>query len=148
MLPKALQFCLLSSIVVCVLINSVASKGSIFTGGGLFSGCCPAALGTCSDGSSGTPCCGRSPCNWWCCNCGSCHGRRKRDVSGALEPTGWQKMDKDGNGHVDKEEAHLHLLAGSCGNYTEKIVDFEHNFKKFDKDGDGKLSYEEINSVH
>ncbi len=56
-------------------------------------------------------------------------------------------MDQNGDGHLDKDEAHSHLKTGGCGNYTEKIVDFEHNFKRFDKDGDGKLSFAEINAA-
>ncbi|CAL8123075.1 unnamed protein product [Orchesella dallaii] len=139
MIGKSAHFILLSAVLAAFLVSMASSQ---------WDACCPSLFGFCGDGSGGTPCCGRSPCNFWCCNCGRCHGRRKRDVSGVLEPTGFQRMDKDGNGHVDKEEAHLHLLSGGCGNYTEKVVDFEHNFKKYDKDGDGKLSYAEINTAH
>lgn len=56
-------------------------------------------------------------------------------------------MDENGDGHLDLIEAHSHLKSGACGNYTEKVVDFEHNFNKFDTDGDGKLSFAEVNAA-
>lgn len=56
-------------------------------------------------------------------------------------------MDQNGDGHLDLIEAHSHLKSGACGNYTEKVVDFERNFNKFDTDGDGKLSFAEVNAA-
>ncbi|CAL8132646.1 unnamed protein product [Orchesella dallaii] len=102
--------------------------------------------GICADGTRSTPCCGHRSCNIFCCNCsdGGCRGRRwARDVAGGHVEE--HEHDKNKDGFYDKHEVHNLILSGTCGNYTEKVGKWEIEFRRMDKDKDGKLSYEEIN---
>jgi len=84
----------------------------------------------------------------FCCNCaGGC--RKAPDFSKKhkrWEPEEEHSFDKNNDGFYDIEEAHERLRSGSCGNYTEKIARFAGEFDRMDKNKDGMLSYEEIDS--
>ncbi|CAL8132640.1 unnamed protein product [Orchesella dallaii] len=98
--------------------------------------------GSCRDGTRGTPCCGYSRCNFFCCDCGEGGCRGKRWARDAADT---HKHDKNKDGFYDKIEIYNLIRSGTCGNYTEKVGTWEAEFRRMDKDKDGKLSYEEIN---
>ncbi|CAL8143437.1 unnamed protein product [Orchesella dallaii] len=101
----------------------------------------------CHDNTWPTPCCAYKACNFFCCNCsdGGCRrGKRSiRDVNDVQQEE--HAHDKNKDGFYEKYEVHNLVLSGSCGNYSEKVGEWETEFHRMDKDKDGKLSYEEIN---
>ena len=59
----------------------------------------------------------------------------------------WAEYDKDGNGHLDKEETKSFVkktLAEMAGGEEFSDDDFEACFKEFDKDGSGTIEKEEM----
>lgn len=106
----------------------------------------------CDDCSDPTPCCGRGPCNAFCCNCddgcrpGYC--RKKREVSSNSTMVDEsdvgnivKALDKNGDGLISVMEGFQHL--------TIKFPDFTENtlmteIMKLDLDRDGFLSSMEI----
>ena len=60
----------------------------------------------------------------------------------------WNEYDKDGNGHLDKEEAKSFVkktlveAAGGEGDFTDE--DFDACFAEFDKDKSGTIEKEEM----
>ncbi|CAL8141063.1 unnamed protein product [Orchesella dallaii] len=125
--------------------------------------CCRINLLTnlCQDGVKGTPCCGVKSCNIFCCNC-SDEGCRVGDHSvwrhywnkavsyvrgnrSLRSIQGDDEHDKNKDGFYDFTEAYNLLLSGTCGNYTDNVARFPKEFKRMDKNHDGKLSYDEIN---
>mmetsp|Transcript_28379 Transcript_28379/g.27326 ORF Transcript_28379/g.27326 Transcript_28379/m.27326 type:complete len:89 (+) Transcript_28379:26-292(+) len=59
----------------------------------------------------------------------------------------WKKYDKDGNGHLDKEETKLFVkqtLFEMEVNDDFSEEDFQGTFKEFDKDGNGTISRDEM----
>lgn len=106
----------------------------------------------CADGTSATPCCGHGGCNLFCCACDQgCRtgsfSRVKRSVEVAVKDTGhFERFDGNGDGHHDIHESFHMFISGGCGeNSTETVLDFKPIFFKYDKDGNGKLSWDEIN---
>ncbi|CAL8121087.1 unnamed protein product [Orchesella dallaii] len=104
----------------------------------------------CDDGTSATPCCGLSACNAFCCACksGCRSGRKKRSTEDLITSAhhNHSRFDKDGDGHHDFDEAREILASGTCGNKSAILADFFVHFDKYDKNGDGKLSFEEMNA--
>lgn len=102
----------------------------------------------CADKTLGTPCCGYLGCNIFCCNCGG--GCRKAEgiesiLSSSSDSTKPLEIhDKDGDGFLNVQEINQMLSNRSCGNFTGNLEDAKMLLVRFDRNGDGKLSYEEI----
>lgn len=110
--------------------------------------CCPRrGGGYCDDGTIVGPiqCCAHGPCNFWCCNCDN--GCRTRDDMASVltgrSTSMLETLDLDHDGHFDRDEARMYVLSINGGDET-KLADLEKHFVHFDKNGDGKLSFDEI----
>lgn len=102
------------------------------------------AIGFCLDQEFVGPllCCGKGPCNIFCCNCDN--GCRPIGPNRRIESTTMlAEFDLDNDGHFSRDEARTYVLSINGGNET-MIVDLEKNFVDLDKNGDGKLSFDEI----
>lgn len=117
--------------------------------------CCPPDNDKCLDGTD-TPefqCCAHGKCNIFCCACadGCRVAKTKRDVSVHHGHSILQKYDVDNDGCFDKKEAHNYWQSGACGrghgNTTLGLEQLEKEFINFDKNHDGKLSFEEIDEL-
>lgn len=111
--------------------------------------CCPNLdpTSTCADGVQVLTfqCCAYGACNFFCCNCdGGC--RRADGQTKSFESTLLKEYDVDGNEHFDLHELRRYVLSGACG-HKSKVVDIEAQFAAFDKNTDGRLSFDEINEV-
>lgn len=144
--PKFFLYATLATLVVFVLESQQVS-----------SACCHNTKETptdrlCADGTSATPCCGVGACNLFCCACArGCRkessSRVKRSVDVAVKETGhFERFDGNSDGHLDLHESfHMFITGGCDGNITGDAYDFKPIFFKFDKDNNGKLSWDEIN---
>ncbi len=103
--------------------------------------------GTCKDGTRATPCCGYRKCNFFCCACGGGCRRPQGRALFEFQPETQQtdsfaQFDLNKDGFQDAKEAFNMSL--SCGkNLT--AGEFQRVFTEFDQDGDGKLSWVELN---
>jgi len=88
-------------------------------------------------------------CNVFCCNCdGGCRAGRKRDAGAdaLAEYDGFKRIDQDGDGQVSLREARNYIASGACGNSTDKLPGIENHFARMDRNADGFLSRQEIDS--
>ena len=88
----------------------------------------------CSDGTTGTPYCGKGPCNMFGCNCDG--GCRKAGRMGAISD-GIGHIDSNGDGKVSLDEATAIVD-------SEKVPFAREEFARMDLNLDGFLSREEI----
>lgn len=118
--------------------------------------CCHTdANSKCNDGSNGTPCCGKGSCNIFCCNCdGGCwpsKDRRRRDENSIPEETNstliLSQYDTNNDGHFDHDEAHNYMMSSGCGHKSMTTDELKGHFSQLDKNGDGKLHFEEIDAT-
>lgn len=123
----------------------------------VLSACCNAGSGgSCADGTTSTPCCGFRSCNIFCCACkGGCRTapelpRLQRSLDmGAQEAGHFERFDINGDEHLDVHESYNMFVSGGCGgNFTGTVFDFKPIFSKFDKDGNGKISWTEVNVMY
>ncbi|BCS22621.1 uncharacterized protein APUU_30846S [Aspergillus puulaauensis] len=110
----------------------------------------------CGDGTVATPCCGKGPCDAFCCNC-DCRSpsSRKRDLPFLMERAEqvdslFQSVDADGSGDLDLGEyiawvtEHLGREHPVSPSLYQAYID---HFYSFDMDKNSKLDLGEVRAT-